>query len=142
LSAQPPELTGEATIRVPFHDADPAGVLWHGRYFEYFDAARCDLLDRIDYGYRAMAESGWLWPVVDARVRYVRPIRYEDEVTVTARLLEWEYRLRIAYEIRGADGGKRTSGWTVQVAVSQASGELSFGVPAFLQDRIARFLGA
>jgi hypothetical protein len=44
-------LSAAMRIRVPFFDLDPAGVAWHGRYFQYFsttqvpvDADSLDLL--------------------------------------------------------------------------------------------------
>ena len=33
------DLSASVDITVPFHDADPAGVAWHGNYFRYFDDA-------------------------------------------------------------------------------------------------------
>jgi len=137
----PTALEGEVLIRVPFPDADPAGVVWHGRYFDYFDQARCNLLEKIDYGYKAMARSGFLWPVVDTRVRYVRTIEFDELIRVRARLVESEYRLKIEYEIHNEAGKRCTKGYTIQVAVEAATGELCFEVPPFLRDRIAAWGG-
>lgn len=141
MASSPKQLSGEVTLRVPFPDADPAGVVWHGRYFDYFDAARCDLLAKIDYGYRAMAASGIVWPVVETKVRYVRAISFDDVVRVTATLVEWEYRLKIAYEIHDQAGRRCSTGYTIQVGVDASSGELCFEVPEFLRERIERRLG-
>jgi acyl-CoA thioester hydrolase len=141
MAKNPRRLAGEVTLRVPFPDADPAGVVWHGRYFDYFDAARCDLLAKVDYGYRAMAASGIIWPVVETKVRYVRTISFDDVVRVTATLVEWEYRLKIAYEIHDQAGRRCTTGYTIQVAVDGSTGELRFEVPGFLRERIEKFLG-
>lgn len=133
------ELSASIDMTVPFHDADPAGVAWHGNYFRYFDHARCALLDKFDYGYRRMAESGLYWPIVQAEIKYVRPLPYDSRVTVVARLLEWEYRLKIAYEIFGADRQRATSGHTVQVAVNTA-GEMQIGAPPILRERLRAWL--
>ena len=67
-------LTADVTVRVPFFDLDPAGVAWHGRYFQYFELARCELLEGINYSYGEMESSGYLWPVADTSVRYLRPL--------------------------------------------------------------------
>lgn len=141
MAAGTRRLEGEATIRVPFSHADPAGVVWHGRYFEYFDAARCDLLGRIDYGYKAMARSGFLWPVVDARLRFVRAVGFDDLIRVRATLVEWEYRIKIAYEVLDESDVLTTAGFTIHAAVDQNSGKLCLEVPAFLRERIERALG-
>ena len=98
------ELTTTVSISVPFQDCDPAGVAWHGNYFRYFDTARCALLEQIDYSYRQMAESGFMWPIVDTRVKYIRAVSYDHIIHVTATLVEWEYRLKIEYEIHDDTG--------------------------------------
>jgi acyl-CoA thioester hydrolase len=135
------KLTATVSVTVPYQDADPAGVAWHGNYFRYFDLARCALLDLFDYGYRRMEESGYVWPIVDTRVRYIRPIYYDQRILVHATLLESEYRLKIAYEIRDEDGEKLTKGYTTQVAVDMQSGELCVGSPGALIDRLNSLSG-
>ncbi|CAN5265507.1 acyl-CoA thioesterase [soil metagenome] len=142
MPAVTPELEAIVSLRVPYQDADPAGVVWHGNYFRYFDAARCALLERIDYGYRRMAESGFLWPIVDTRVRYVRSLRYDQVIAVEAALLEWEYRLKIAYVIRDEAGVRLTEAYTVQVAVDIETGELCLGAPDALARRLDRLARA
>ncbi len=64
-----PRFTAEVELTIPFHDVDMMGVAWHGNYFRYFEVAREALLNQFNYGYRQMKESGYLWPVVDARVQ-------------------------------------------------------------------------
>jgi acyl-CoA thioester hydrolase len=136
------ELTATVEVCVPFQDCDPAGVVWHGNYFRYFDAARCALLEQIDYSYRQMAESGYVWPIVDTRVKYIRAVSYDHVIRVTAKLVEWEYRLKIEYEIHDDTGFCVTKGHTTQVAVDAATGELCIGSPPALLDRLTKFFAA
>lgn len=140
----PAHIDLEATVEltVPFHDADPLGVAWHGNYFRYFELARCALLERIDYGYQAMAASGFIWPIVRAEVKYVKPLPFDSRVRVRATLLEWEYRLRIAYAVFTADGQQATTGSTVQAAVDVATREMAIGAPAVLRECLRRYLDA
>ncbi|MDZ7668578.1 MAG: acyl-CoA thioesterase [Gammaproteobacteria bacterium] len=135
-AAAAPRLQASVTLTVPFQDADPSGAAWHGNYFRYFDAARCALLDRLDYGYRAMAASGLVWPIVDTRVRFLRSVSFDQRLEVTASLEEWQYRLHIGYAIHDADGHRVTEGYTIQVPVDAATGEMCFGMPAALYERI------
>ena len=138
-----PELVATVEISVPFQDCDPAGVAWHGNYFRYFDTARCALLEQIDYSYRQMAESGYMWPIIDTRVKYVHAVSYDHVIQVTARLVEWEYRLKIEYEVHDEQGRRVTKGYTIQVAVDQGTGELYIGSPPALAERLeAYFAGA
>ncbi len=135
-------LTATETMRVPFHDVDPASVVWHGRYFKYFEEARRTLLEELDYSYLTMMDSGYIWPVVDANIRYVRPLRLDQRFTVTAALKEWELRLVIAYQIHDLDGTLFTKGQTVQVPVDAKTLELCIGTPAEFLNRIEKRLAA
>jgi acyl-CoA thioester hydrolase len=130
-----PEAT--VTVEVPFYDIDLMGVAWHGHYLKYLEVARAALLDSIRYNYREMKESGLSWPVVDVRLRYLRPARLGQRVAVRARLTEFELRLRIDYRITDAASGERlTEGHSIQVPVDMATGELVLGTPAIIYQKL------
>jgi acyl-CoA thioester hydrolase len=131
------ELVGEIELAPAFHDCDPMNVVWHGNYFKYFEIARCALLKRYDYDYPQMLESGYLWPVVDARVKYVRPLLFGQALRVRSRIVEWENRLKIEYEIVDAESGQvLTRAMTIQVAVDAASKEMLYQCPRVLWQRL------
>jgi acyl-CoA thioester hydrolase len=122
----------ETRIKVPFHDLDPAGIVWHGHYLKYFEVARCELLDSFGYNYDRMVESGYAWPVIDMHLRFVKPALFGQEILVTAELAEWEYRLKIDYVIRDLAGARMCKGSTVQVAVVIATREMCLRSPDIL----------
>ena len=133
LKTQLPSASVE--IRVPFHDVDMMEVAWHGHYIKYFEVARCALLDTLSFNYGEMKASGYAWPVVDLRVKYVRPARFGQLVTVTCKVAEYENRLVLEYVITDQETSQTlTKGKTVQVAVEMATGELQLvSPPALLQ---------
>ncbi len=127
----------EVLIDVPFHDLDPMKIVWHGRYAQYFEVARCKLFEQIDYTYQDMEESGYAWPIIDMRIQYVRPARFNQRLRVRATLKEYENRLKIGYEIRDADTGDRvTKGYTCQVAVRISDGAMQMSSPAVLLKKL------
>jgi acyl-CoA thioester hydrolase len=134
------QISAQAVVRIPFQDADPAGVVWHGNYFRYFETARLALLEEIDYGYRQMADSGYVWPIVDTRVKFILPIYFDQTIEIKAVLVEWEYRLKVLYEVFAEDGQRATKGYTIQVAVDANTGELCIGSPSELLERINSYL--
>jgi acyl-CoA thioester hydrolase len=133
-------LTAAVDVRVPFFDLDPAGVAWHGRYFQYFELARCSLFEGFDYSYNEMMASGFLWPVADTVVRYVRPLTLNQEVRVTACLREWEMRLVVDYKIEDEDGTLYTKARTIQVPVDADTHKLILGSPAVLIENVEKRL--
>jgi acyl-CoA thioester hydrolase len=123
-------------VEVSFNELDPMGVVWHGNYLAYLERARSALLTKIGYDYEEMVASGFAWPIVDARMKFVRSARLRDRLEISVRLLEYENRLRIRYEIRCA-GERVFKGETVQVAVNMETGEMCFQSPPILGERIA-----
>jgi acyl-CoA thioester hydrolase len=120
----------EVTVQVPFHDVDLMEVAWHGHYLKYFEIARGALLDMFAYNYSEMKESGYAWPVVDVHLRYIKPARLGQKLKVRAKLLEYDLRMKIGYEVRDAQTGERlTKGHT-------ETGELYLGTPPVLAEKL------
>lgn len=127
----------EVEIEIPFHDIDGMGVAWHGHYIKYLEIARCALLEKIDYNYPQMKASGFAWPVIEVRIRYPRPLYFQQKVRVKTRLEEWENRLKISYLIEDLKTGQRlTRAYTVQVALDLESGEMLFESPPILLQKL------
>ncbi len=134
-------ISATVTIKVQFYDLDPMQVVWHGSYARFLEQARCALLDRIGYNYLEMSDSGYVWPIVEMNIKYIRAIRFAQEIRVEATLAEYENRLRIQYRIVDAATGELlTKAWTTQVAVVAATSELLFESPRVLFDKIRELL--
>ena len=132
-------IAAEVIVKAQFYDLDPMQIVWHGNYVRFLEQARCALLDKIEFGYREMAQTGYLWPVVDMRIKYVRPIRFGQEFRVTATMAEYEYRLKIDYRLADlATGEVLTKAHTIQVAVDAATNELCFQSPPVLYAKVER----
>ena len=115
-------------VKVPFHDIDIMEIAWHGHYVKYFEIARCELFEQLDYNHLAMRESGYAWPVIDLHVRYARPSRFNQE-----------NRLKVDYVITDAGTGERlTRGHTIQVALDMRTGEMCFVSPDVLLEKIEK----
>ncbi len=133
----PTDLFTEIRIVPQFHDLDPMEIVWHGNYVRYFEQARSALLGRLDYDFPQMRDSGYAWPVVDMRIKYVRPIVFAQPIIVRAEITEWENRLKFEYVIRDAISGQRlTRGYTIQVAVDLATREMQYVCPRVLWEKL------
>ena len=125
------------TVEVPFHDVDMMEVAWHGHYIKYFELARCALLDQIEYNYRQMKASGYAWPVVDLKVKYVRPACFGQKINVTCSVVEFENRLVLDFLIQDQETGQKlTRGKTTQVAVDMSTEELQLVSPPVLLEKL------
>jgi acyl-CoA thioester hydrolase len=136
-AAARPDLSHEIEVVPPFFDIDSMDIVWHGHYVKYLELARCALLEKFDYGYSRMRESGYGWPVVDLRLKYVRPAMFNQPLVVRAEIVEWENRLKMTYLIRDAKtGAKINTAMSIQVAVSLETREMQYVCPAVLWERL------
>jgi acyl-CoA thioester hydrolase len=120
-----------------FFDIDPMDVVWHGHYVKFMELARSALMDRLGYGYAAMRDSGFAWPVVDMRLKYVRSALLGQRLKIRARIIEWESRLKVDFLITDAGTGQRmTTAYTIQVAVDMASREMRYVCPPILWEKL------
>src|SRR5947209_18033512 len=75
-------LQGEITIRVRYAETDRMGLLHHANYLVYFEQARIELLRAQGVSYKDLEDQGFLLVLTRVEVRYRRPARYDDLVTV------------------------------------------------------------
>jgi acyl-CoA thioester hydrolase len=131
------ELKADVEIQVPFHDVDGMHVVWHGHYYKYFEVARTKLLQSIDYDVHEMKASGYSWPIVETNCKYVRPILYDQLIQVSAKIQEYENRLKIIYRISDAKTDEKlATGHTTQVAVDMKNNEMCFVSPKILLKKV------
>ena len=124
------------TTKVPFHDCDPLFVVWHGRYFEYFELARTELLAKLALDVPEIRALGYRMYVTDARCRYMFPMTYGDEVEITARITETRPLIRVAYEIKNRTHGRKSArGFTV-LATTSAAGQLLPETPEIIARKL------
>lgn len=128
--------TKTVDIEIPFHDVDVMAIAWHGHYAKYLEVARCAMLESIGYNVPQMVDSGYAWPVIEMKIRYAQPLRFQQLIRVEASLVEIENRMKIDYRIFDADSGRRlTKAYTVQVALCMETQEMLFASPSVLLEK-------
>ena len=76
-------------VRVYWEDTDAGGIVFYANYLKFFERARTEWLRSLGHGQQALkTTAGGMFVVTDARLRYLRPARLDDELVVTAALQE------------------------------------------------------
>lgn len=76
-------------VRVYFEDTDLSGVVYHANYLRWFERARSDMLRLLGIDQRAAHEAGeGAYAVSAMDLRYLRPARLDDAVTVVSHVSE------------------------------------------------------
>jgi len=74
-------------VRVYWEDTDAGGIVFYANYLKFFERARTEWLRALGLGQqRLKEETGGMFVVTDAQLRYLGPARLDDELIVTAAL--------------------------------------------------------
>jgi len=116
---------------VPFYDLDPAQIVWHGNFFNYFEDARWALLNHFGVDLFAYYEkTNIIFPIVRTATKHIYPLRYRDEFVCKATIIEAKSKIVVGFEIRLATDGKICArGRTEQVAVITPEMEIMLRIP-------------
>lgn len=107
-------------VTVRYAETDMMGVVYHGSYLPWLEVARTALLAAEGLPYRELETQGFFLPVIEVNLRYLKPARYADTVTVHAVIRDKPgLRLRIDYELFRGDE-KLATGHTVHVFIDKA----------------------
>ncbi|SFH71051.1 acyl-CoA thioesterase [Planctomicrobium piriforme] len=118
-------------IRVRYSETDAMGYLHHANYITFFEIARTELFRATGGNYRTMEERGFFLVVVSVECKYKRPARYDDCLTLKARLQRWSgAKLIHEYEVRRGEDLIAT-GETVLACVNR-DGEVQRMTPELL----------
>ena len=79
----------EHTVRVYWEDTDAGGIVFYANYLKFFERARTEWLRSLGLNQSELRESsGGFFVVSDTSLRFMRPARLDDELLVTATLVE------------------------------------------------------
>lgn len=97
--------------RTLYADTDRSQVVYHANYLRYFELGRASLLRDVGFPYREVEESGFVYPIVDLGMRFVRPLYYDDRMWVHTRPLRREaVAVTFDYAITRAEDGALVCG--------------------------------
>lgn len=128
----------ETAITVRFNEVDAYQVAWHGHYVSWLEIGRLALARRFGLDPFQLAELGFMGPVVQLELKYLRPARCNDALTVRTTLEPSEAaNLIFVSQIIGPDGSRLASARTVH-ALTDLQGTLQFRMPENVAGRLAQ----
>lgn len=124
------------TLRVYWEDTDAGGVVFYANYLKYFERARTEWLRSLGIEQEALRrEQGALFIVTDTSVSYRRPARLDDELQVTARLLELR-RASLQISQQAWRGAELLTQGTIRLAFVDAASFRPQALPSNLLQRL------
>ena len=75
-------------LRVRYSETDQMGYCYYGNYAQYFEVGRVETLRKIGISYKQLEEKGIMLPVIDFHVKYKKPAKYDDNLTIQTKITE------------------------------------------------------
>ena len=76
----------ETRQRVSYAETDQMGLMHHSNYLRWYENARWELFRHLGIPYVEVEREGFIFPVTEATLRYLHPLRYDQEVVVVIRI--------------------------------------------------------
>jgi len=83
-----PVYTYSHYLRSRYGETDKMGYVYYGRYLEYFEEARTEMIRALGFPYARMEENGILLPVVHTEVDYKAPVFYDERMEIEVALYD------------------------------------------------------
>lgn len=99
-------------LRVRYAEADPMNVVYYGNYAQYFEVGRVESLRNLGISYKGIEDMEIMLPVVELNIKYLRPAKYDDLLTIKSQIKELptEHKIIFDQEIYNEEGKLLTIG--------------------------------
>ena len=100
------------TIRVRYAETDRMDVVYYGNYAQYFEVGRVESLRALGISYKDIEDMGVILPVVELQIKYLRPAKYDDLLTVKSiiKTLPIDHKIEFNQEVYNEQGKLLTVG--------------------------------
>ena len=91
--------------RVPYPEVDRLNVVHHAHYAKYYEIGRLEAMRALGWSYKDMEDDGIGLFVVEISSKFLRPARYDEEISIITTLQEMPGRkITFQTEIQNEEG--------------------------------------
>jgi acyl-CoA thioester hydrolase len=126
------------TVRVRYAETDRMDVVYYGNYAMYFEIGRVEAIRNLGVSYKALEDMGIILPVVELNIKYLRPAKYDDLITIKSQIKELpqDHVIIFDQEVYNESGKLLTIG-QVKLYFMDADMGKRAEMPAILKEKLA-----
>ena len=127
-------------VRVRYAEADPMNVVYYGNYAQYFEVGRVESLRNLGISYKGIEDMGIKLPVVELNIKYLRPAKYDDLLTIKSQIKELptEHKIIFDQEIYNEEGKLLTIGKVKLYFMDSKLGKRA-SMPAVMLEKLSTY---
>jgi acyl-CoA thioester hydrolase len=124
--------------RVRYGETDQMGYVYYGNYAQYYEIGRVEMLRSLGMTYKEMEkEMGVMMPVVNLEIRYLRPAKYDDLLTIRTALHELPDQKYITFFVEiFNEEGKLINGGKVRLCFVDIASGRTVSPPEKLMEKL------
>jgi acyl-CoA thioester hydrolase len=128
------------TLRVRYAETDQMNIVYYGNYAQFFEVGRAECIRDLGFSYKNMEELGVHMPVVALQVKFLRPARYDDLITIKTMLRELpeKYEITFHHEVYNERKKLLTTGQVTLMFIDSVANK-RIRMPDFLREKLAPF---
>ena len=127
----------ETEIRVRYADTDQMQFVYNGKYLEYFEVGRTEMLRHYGLPYQVIETKGFQLPLLESYLKYFNPAYYDDVLRIKSFVKEMPvFKIHIEYIISRNEGKEIvTEGFTKHVFINKIT-KKAVRIPDFFIEAI------
>ena len=73
-------------VRVRYADTDQMKFAYNGKYFEYFEVGRTEMMRDVGLPYEVIEKNGFFMPVIETKIHFFSPAFYDEVLVIETRV--------------------------------------------------------
>lgn len=127
-------------VRVRYADTDQMKYAYNGKYFEYFEVGRTEMMREVGLPYKVIEENGYFMPVIETKITYHSPAFYDELLEVETRVEQIPTsKVHIDHIVKAKERDVVVATGYVELAFLNAKTYRPTRAPKFFIDAIKKF---
>ena len=129
-------------IRVLYSDTDSYGVVWHGAYTKWFEAARVGFVEELGFELETLESNNILFPVVEMNIRYKSSAKMNERIVIKTKISELKpTSITFEHNVYKKDTDiLRVTAHSTSVVINSETGKLYRRIPSDLYEKFEHAL--
>jgi acyl-CoA thioester hydrolase len=126
--------------RVRYAETDRMDVVYYGNYAQYFEIGRVEAIRSLGISYKELEDAGVILPVVELHIKYLRPAKYDDLITIKTiiKTLPIDHKIIFDQEVYNEQGKLLTVG-QVKLYFMDSDFKNKVSMPPILQEKLSQY---
>ena len=73
-------------VRIRYADTDQMRFAYNGKYFEYFEVGRTEMMREVGLPYNIIEQNGFFMPVIETKIYFLSPAFYDEVLLIETRV--------------------------------------------------------